>query len=146
MKTKGVKPMGKSLLVFYDGYCPLCRNSKKAIEKADWLSKIDFLSFRDPDVMETYGLYGKNPEERMIGIRLGDRETYEGIETILQIVARVPLYWVFVPFLFIAVKIGLGQPAYDFIAKRRKIIPVGQCDEQGCPVHFRQTNDDRNEQ
>lgn len=138
--------MGKSLLVFYDGYCPLCRGSKKVIEKADWLNKIDFLSFREPGVMETYNLSGKNPERRIIGKRLPDRNTYEGIETIMEITKRVPLYWIFVPFLYIATKVGLGQWTYDFIAKRRKIIPVGQCGKQGCPVHHQGKNDMNHEQ
>lgn len=136
--------MGHSLLVFYDGYCPLCRGSKKAIEKADWLHKIEFQSFREEGIMSEYNLYDKQPEERIYGFRLRDQRGYEGIQTILQIAKRVPLYWVFVPFLYIAIKIGLGQRFYDFIATRRKIVPVGQCDDQGCPVHF-QDNHDKND-
>ncbi|HET7657301.1 MAG TPA: DUF393 domain-containing protein [Bacillales bacterium] len=127
--------MANELLVFYDGYCPLCRNSKKAIEKTDWFNKISFLSFREPGVIDHYHLNEKRPEERICSIRLRDEATFEGIETILQIAVRLPLYWIFVPFLYMAIGFGLGQPAYDFIAKRRKIVPVGQCDENGCPVH-----------
>lgn len=128
--------MKKALLVFYDGYCPLCTGSKKAIEKADWLGKIEFISFRESGIIEKYELQDKKPEERIYSIRLRDGQTYEGIHTILQIAVRAPLYWIFVPFLYFAIKTGLGQPTYDFIAKRRKIVPVGQCNDQGCRVHF----------
>ncbi|HET7580726.1 MAG TPA: DUF393 domain-containing protein [Bacillales bacterium] len=127
--------MAKSLLVFYDGYCPLCRGSKRAIEKADWLHQIAFLSFREPGIIEYYGLRDKQPEERICSIHLHDHQVYEGIHTIFQISLHVPLYWIFVPFLYLSIKAGLGQRAYDFIAQRRKIIPVGQCSEEGCPIH-----------
>lgn len=144
VKIKGEVPeLAQSLLVFYDGYCPLCRGSKKAIENVDWLHKIEFLSFREDGVMSQYDLHDKKLEERIYSIRLRDRKGYEGIETILQMAMRVPLYWVFVPFLYLAIKVGLGQPAYDFIAKRRNIVPVGQCDENGCPIHAQGTNDNQ---
>lgn len=132
--------MATSLLVFYDGYCPLCRGSKKAIEKADWLNKIGFLSFREEGVISQYHLHNRQPEERIYSIRLHGQQHYEGIQTLLQIAKRVPLYWIFVPFLYLALKIGLGQPAYDFIAKKRNIVPVGQCDDEGCPVHLQGEN------
>lgn len=127
--------MQKKLLIFYDGFCPLCQGSKNAIDKTDWFNRIRFLSFREPGVIEKYNLSGKKPEERICAIRLRDGKTYEGIGTILQIALRVPAYWMFVPVLYLLMLLRLGQPAYDFIAKRRKIIPVGQCGEKGCPVH-----------
>lgn len=135
--------MPKELLVFYDGYCPLCRGSKTAIQKTDWLHKVCFLSFREPNMIENYGLTHQNPEERICSIRLKDGKKFEGIDTILQIAVRVPLYWIFVPFLYSAITLGFGQKVYDYIATRRKVIPVGQCDENGCPVHQQNPNKKR---
>jgi predicted DCC family thiol-disulfide oxidoreductase YuxK len=123
------------LLVFYDGWCPLCKRSKKAIKKADWLERIEMISFRDEGVVQRYRLEDKGVEERIYSIDCQTDRRFQGIETIVQIAKRTPPYWLFVPVIYVSFKIGMGQKVYDFIAKRRKLVPVGQCDENGCPVH-----------
>lgn len=37
-----------NLVIFYDGWCPICKNVKKNIQKFDWFKNISFISIRDP--------------------------------------------------------------------------------------------------
>ncbi|HET7628865.1 MAG TPA: DUF393 domain-containing protein [Bacillales bacterium] len=134
--------MEDKLVVFYDGDCPLCRNAKKAIERFDRRGSIEWLSFRREGVMETYDLYEKKPEERIHSIRMSDSQRFEGIYTLQQIAMRVPRYRPLVPLLHLTIKLGFGQRLYDSIAKRRKIVPVGQCGSEGCPVHLKPNDRD----
>ncbi|MBB6452843.1 putative DCC family thiol-disulfide oxidoreductase YuxK [Salirhabdus euzebyi] len=128
------------LLVFFDSWCPLCQKAKKNIEKADKHNAIQFLSFRDADVFEEYQLDGKNVENRIYSIDLSTNTDYSGIHTVLQIVKKIPKYRVLVPFISLSIFLGLGQRVYDYIASKRELVPVGKCSDQGCSIHYPNTD------
>jgi predicted DCC family thiol-disulfide oxidoreductase YuxK len=127
----------KKLIVFYDGWCPLCQKAKKSIESADKRKRIVLLSFRDPEVQDHFEIDLEKADKRIFSINEINSKSYYGIHTIVQIAKRIPKFRIAVPFLYISILLGFGQKVYDYIASKRNIVPVGQCDEHGCPVHFK---------
>ncbi len=122
----------ESIIVFYDGWCPLCTRASRRLARLDWLGRLRFVSIREPGAAEEAGV----PPERLAA-RLHVRSARtgrwaEGIWAVAAIAARLPLFWPLWPLLVAAGVSGLGQPVYDFIARRRAIVPAGQCDEHGC--------------
>jgi predicted DCC family thiol-disulfide oxidoreductase YuxK len=121
------------LLVFYDGHCQLCIRSVEALQRLDFFSLLEFVSFRDPQVIVTHGLNAQQLERRMHTKTLRTNDIQEGIDAVLQIAIRLIPLWPMVPVLFVARLLGLGQKIYDFIARRRVILPSpsscvdGQC-------------------
>jgi predicted DCC family thiol-disulfide oxidoreductase YuxK len=116
--------------VFYDGWCPFCRQSIERLRSLDTLSLLEPISFREPGVLAQYNLDAERLEAR-IHARTA-RVTVEGIDAMTLIAMRLPLLWPTVPLLWVAVRLGVGQQVYDWIAARRTIIPSGCAD--ACPL------------
>ncbi|HZK61691.1 MAG TPA: DCC1-like thiol-disulfide oxidoreductase family protein, partial [Anaerovoracaceae bacterium] len=57
-------------------------------------------------------------------VRTGNSEVYEGIDALIRISSVIPLFWLFVPILWLSGKIGIGNRLYDWIAKHRLIFPI----------------------
>lgn len=122
------------LVVFYDGNCSLCTESARYTTRLDWFGRIQFLSFRDVGVFEAYVLAGNDVENRIYSVALQTGRTFSGIHTVLQIFRRIPTYWLLVPFVWLSIHVGLGQSVYDWIAKRRNLIPIGKCSNGACSL------------
>ncbi|SFX35778.1 Predicted thiol-disulfide oxidoreductase YuxK, DCC family [Thermoactinomyces sp. DSM 45891] len=131
--SSSVEPQSiRTVLVFYDGWCPFCISSIERFKKWDALGRLEFVSFRDGTVTQDYGLDIKKLEVRIHSLDIRYDKLEDGIDTMIKISRNIPLLWVFVPFLCLSVKIGLGQKIYDWIASRRTIIPAGNCNDKGC--------------
>ncbi|SDC07744.1 Predicted thiol-disulfide oxidoreductase YuxK, DCC family [Shouchella lonarensis] len=118
--------------VFYDGWCPVCRKSMTRLQKWDRSNQLVFHSFREKEVLTRYQLDFERAEKRMITREERSGRMYEGIESVWLIARKLPVLWLFVPVLWIAMVLGFGQRIYDFLAERRAIIPVGSCEEEAC--------------
>ncbi|MFZ5817135.1 MAG: thiol-disulfide oxidoreductase DCC family protein [Bacillota bacterium] len=125
----------RALTVFYDGWCPLCTGIKHRLVRLDWLGQLAFASMREPGVAEEVGFPARRLAERM-HVRINKTgRVVDGIDAVVAIAGRVPALWPLWPLLLLSAWTGLGERLYDFIAARRTIIPVGACDENGCPIH-----------
>lgn len=55
---------------------------------------------------------------------------YEGIHALLQVARTLPLLWPLAPVFWLAARLGFGQAAYDWFARRRYLfsrrLPPGQ--------------------
>ncbi|TCT26691.1 putative DCC family thiol-disulfide oxidoreductase YuxK [Melghiribacillus thermohalophilus] len=123
------------LLVFYDSWCPLCIKAKNQLEKADRRNRLCFYSIRDEYRIQDYNLDPKEAEKRMTCIDLLRNRRYSGIYSFREICRRIPRYYILVPLLQLTIWLGFGQTLYDWIAKRRTIIPPGGCSDDYCRVH-----------
>lgn len=112
------------LHLFYDGWCPLCRESVATLHRLDLLGLLAPLSFREPGIVARFGLDAARAEAR-IQAQTARGTTAEGIGAVTLVATRLPLLWPLVPALWLAERIGFGQPIYDWIAARRTIIPTG---------------------
>lgn len=126
------------LIVFYDSWCPFCMKSAIKAHQLDILNKLTFVSFRDQDMVAAYQLDQITLEkmaERLFVLDTHRNKWHSGIFAILQLARRVPLYWILVPAIYFSIWLNVGQSAYDFIAKRRNIIPVGKCQSSSCEIN-----------
>ncbi|HEY8415286.1 MAG TPA: hypothetical protein VIK99_05880, partial [Thermaerobacter sp.] len=62
----------------------------------------------------------------------GHEGEYDGIDAVIQVVLRLPVFWPLLPLLWCARLLGFGQSLYDFMARRRRVIPAGNCGCEGC--------------
>lgn len=127
-------PAVQRITVFYDGWCPLCTAARHRLARLDWLGRLQFVSIRDPGAAEGAGVSPERLAARLHVYSPGTGRWAEGIWAVAAIAARLPLLWPLWPLLVLAGFTGLGQAVYDFIARRRAIVPVGQCSEEGCPL------------
>lgn len=118
------------ILVFYDGWCPMCRRIMRSMRRLDYFGLLKFTSFRHPQVIARYGLNPQEVEKRIHSMKVsGVNEKKAGIHSIVQICTRIVPLWPLVPFLYLSGKIGIGSMVYDYIAMKRKLIPVNHCDD-----------------
>lgn len=122
------------LIVFYDGWCALCSRSVRWLRAFDLLSLVQFVSFREPGVVELYGLNPDRAARRMQSLTHGGRAR-EGMDSVLAIAVRSVLLWPILP-LLLAGRLIAGQRFYDALASRRLVLIPGTC-EGRCPVEQR---------
>lgn len=115
------------ILVFYDGWCPMCRGVVSRIAAMDYFRLITCVSFRDDAVITEYSLVPEEVQLRMHSTKITSMKMKQGIHSVFQICCRLLPLWPFVPLIHLFKIIGLGQFLYDLIAKRRLIVPVNHC-------------------
>ena len=123
------------LTVYYDGWCPVCTSTAERLRRLDWLGRLDLRSMREPGVPEAAGV---SPERLAARLHVRDARTgrtREGIWAAVELAARLPLLIPLWPLLALSGWLGVGQWAYDQIARRRTIVPVGGCDDGACSIH-----------
>ncbi len=116
--------------------------AKGNIEASDKKNRIVLLSFREREIYEKYQLSHRNVENRIFSLDIHSNKSYSGIDTILQIAMRIPKYYLFVPFIYISIILGFGLKLYDYIASKRNVVPVGNCNEESCPIHVEKGGDE----
>ncbi|PED05561.1 thiol-disulfide oxidoreductase DCC family protein [Bacillus pseudomycoides] len=123
------------MLVFYDSRCPMCTAVAECTKKLDKKDTMKFASFRDKDVVEEYQLSTELQEkmEQRLYI-LKNNKWYDGIGSVYVLAKAVPSYWFVVPFIKLSILLGFGNKVYDYIANRRKLVPVGHCREGVCEI------------
>ncbi|MFD1040054.1 thiol-disulfide oxidoreductase DCC family protein [Virgibacillus byunsanensis] len=115
------------MVVYYDSYCKFCKTSATLWTKIDWAKKLTFNSFR------TLEDYPKEMEKELHVAYNG--KWYRGYNALIQIAKMLPLMWPALPFMYLFKWIGLGNFLYRKIAENRKLVPVGQCDDDSCELH-----------
>ncbi len=112
------------VFVFYDDWCSLCRRSMRTLKRLDLFRLLVPVSFRDPAVMQHFGL---DPVRVVLRLhaRAGDHPPVEGIDAVILIATRLPPIWPALPILWLAARLGFGQRIYDWLALRRGVIPGG---------------------
>ncbi|PEE41203.1 thiol-disulfide oxidoreductase DCC family protein [Bacillus pseudomycoides] len=123
------------MIVFYDSRCPMCTVVAEHTKKLDKKDTMKFASFRDKDVVEEYQLSTELQEkmEQRLYI-LKNNKWYDGIGSVYVLAKAVPSYWFVVPFIKLSILLGFGNKVYDYIANRRKLVPVGHCREGVCEI------------
>ncbi|MBC6975990.1 DUF393 domain-containing protein [Bacillus sp. Xin] len=123
------------MIVFYDSWCPMCTAVAERTKKLDKKGTVKFVSFRDKDVVEEYQLSEEIQEkmEQRLYI-LKNTKWYDGIDSVYVLAKAVPSYWLAIPFIKLSILFGFGNKVYDYIANRRKLVPVGHCHEGVCEI------------
>ncbi len=110
--------------LFYDNWCPLCCRTIALLQKMDWLRMLEPIPFRQPEISLHYGLDVTKAEARIQARLVSRKEFVEGIEAFSLVAARLPILWPVWPLLRLAKSVGVGQQVYDWVAARRRLMPV----------------------
>jgi len=114
-------------IVFYDGTCPFCVYSARNLKKMDWMNKLNILDLFTPGLLEKYNIPLEKAINRIQVVKNGNVRK-EGMDAVLLISFDLPLLWIFIPFFWLSIKLGLGSMIYDWIARNRFLFPVpGYC-------------------
>lgn len=130
-QLQGVRRVG--VTVFYDGWCPFCTGQAERLSRADLFRLVRFLSFRDPEVVARYALDPDRAAKRMQARIDRTESIVEGIDAVIVAALRIVTLWPLLPVLLLARISGIGQWAYDQLARRRVVIGPS-CEASGCVV------------
>ena len=119
----------KKITIFYDNWCPNCTRFNKIVEKLDWFKLIDSKQLRNTNATQQF----KNLNLELAHQQMASYTNHwnYGFVSIFLILSRLPIFWIFFPFLYIFKITGFGQLIYKELAIKRKIIPL-HCDENSC--------------
>ena len=126
------------MVVYFDGWCPLCRAAKERLSRLDRRGRLAFRSIRDEAVVGDLGI-SQEVLARQMHVQTDDGRIIGGFPALVAIATLLPPLWVLWPFLVAAQWLGVGAVAYDWVARNRKIVPVGACEDGACPIHRAQS-------
>jgi predicted DCC family thiol-disulfide oxidoreductase YuxK len=121
----------KTLTIFYDNYCINCSRFAKLVEKLDWLKLIEIKQLRNDLNTNSFPKIDIELAKQQMA-SFGTKWHY-GYNSLYFIFARLPLFWLFIPILYILKITTLGQIMYSELALKRKIIPI-HCDDTNCEL------------
>lgn len=121
VKNKIVNLEKCKLLVFIDGWCPMCRKFGHRIQRTDMLHLIVIQDIRNSELFPKK--YQDKALQRMASINQ-QQKIYFGFDTIFNIALRIPYFWILIPFLFLLKITQIGAFLYKQLALRRTIIPI----------------------
>lgn len=119
------------LIIFYDNFCLNCTKFSKLVQKLDWLKLINVKELRNELHIKTF----PNIDFELAKKQMASFSTkwHYGYNSLFYIFARLPIFWVFIPVLYILKITKLGQLIYCELALKRKIIPI-HCDSEICDI------------
>jgi predicted DCC family thiol-disulfide oxidoreductase YuxK len=121
----------KNLTIFYDNYCPNCNKFSKLVQKLDWLKLIEIKELRNEIHTKPFPKIDLQLAKQQMA-SFGSKWHY-GYNSLFFIFARLPLFWIFIPILYILKITKFGQLMYSELALKRKIIPI-HCDAEICDI------------
>lgn len=127
--------------VLTDGECPLCRWSREKIEPRDRERRIEWLNYRDPEVIKRIAPpYTFEELDREMHVRTTGGRWTGGYQAWLELVRVLPRWRSLVPILSLWPFTRLGPVFYHWLASRRYALfgVPPPCDANGvCSLHKR---------
>ena len=129
-------PSVRSLVVLFDGGCPICRRTVQFMRRFDWRGRLQFADATNPANRERVapGLTEREAMQQMYVVDSRGRR-FAGYDAQLRIAREVPLLW---PFALVGWVPGLrhiGLAVYRYIAANRQ--RRGVCSDELCSPAFR---------
>jgi predicted DCC family thiol-disulfide oxidoreductase YuxK len=124
----------------YDGYCVLCKQSKRIVNALDWLHRVEFLDLHDWNTVEAR--YPQLNFEQAMGqmhVVTEDGHLIGGFEGVRRLLRDLPLGFPVWLVLHLPGMSWLGNQIYRFIARNRyrinKMVGADVCENGVCKVH-----------
>lgn len=112
--------MPEPIIVLFDGRCGFCKKSVFTLSMLDWLHRIEFASYHDPDNKKRYAptisLDALNAE---MHVRLKDGSYKKGFFAFRALTWHLPALWLIAPLLYVPGVSAIGTKAYSWIATHR---------------------------
>ena len=128
---QGVELTVAPLTVLFDGGCPVCRRTVRALHRVDWLSRLQFADATDAARRERLAP-GLSEADILVEMYVVDPagRRFGGYDGFLRIARVIPVMW---PFLLVGNLPGfrqLGHAVYRTIAANR--VRRGRCTDEFC--------------
>ena len=136
-RLRGAAPAPAARL-YIDGFCPTCRATAGALSTLDWRGRLEIVSFRDPGTPVPAGVAPLQMEREMTLVDLRRGSTVGGFAAVRALARLLPPMWPLRPVFALIAWCGWGDPAYRYLAERRRIIPdprICHLGASGCGVH-----------
>ncbi|MCT4616571.1 MAG: DCC1-like thiol-disulfide oxidoreductase family protein [Marinifilaceae bacterium] len=121
----------KTIIVYADSWCALCRKTSKYIRNNDYFNKIHIEDIRKTKLPDNIDKDKAMHDVACYNIKT-NKVSY-GYDSVVLIFKYLPLFWVLYPLLFLLKLTGLGQLIYTQVSTKRRIIPV-RCNEN-CEIN-----------
>lgn len=124
-----------------DGQCPLCRWMRSKVEPRDPSKRIEWMDYRDPEVLHRTPYTFKELDTEMHSRRISDGRWSAGYAAWLEVIRVLPRWRIIAPIISIWPFTFLGRILYRWLAKRRyKLFGIPPpCDADGlCELHKEQ--------
>jgi predicted DCC family thiol-disulfide oxidoreductase YuxK len=124
--------------VYTDGECPLCQWMRSKVEPFDREQRIDWMNYRDPEVMRRAAPYTFQELNEEMHARTPDGRWSGGFQAWIEVLRVLPRWRWLAPLMSIWPFTSLGPIFYRWLAARRyKLFGVPPpCDADGvCSLH-----------
>ncbi len=107
-------------VILFDGRCGFCSKTVITLRSLDWLHRLAFVNFHDPDARKKYApsIDLKTLSEAM-HVRKPDGAYRKGFYAFRVILGELPVTWFFQPVLFFPGVPTIGEKIYTYIAAHR---------------------------
>ncbi len=107
-------------VLLFDGRCGFCSRTVILLRSLDWLHRLTFVNFHDPEVRKKYApsVDLKTLNEEM-HVRKPNGEFRKGFYAFRVLLGELPLTWFFQPLFFLPGVGTVGEKVYQYIAAHR---------------------------
>ncbi|WP_018921801.1 thiol-disulfide oxidoreductase DCC family protein [Salsuginibacillus kocurii] len=109
----------QSLLVFYDGKCPLCVETKRRLEQLDWWNRLEWKSIHENGVIESYFFLSEEAVQASMHLLVDDTYVYHGFSAVRRIMLALPLTSALALLSYLPMARPLGERLYAWVAYNR---------------------------
>ena len=128
-----------SLIVLFDGGCPMCRRTVRQLRRLDWLHRLEFADATNEDVRRRVApSLTHDAAMREMNVVDGTGRLTGGYDAQLRIARRVPLLLPLGVLGALPVIRQIGSRVYRYIASNRQ--RRGECNDELCSPQFRRNS------
>jgi predicted DCC family thiol-disulfide oxidoreductase YuxK len=125
--SRRLRPAVPRGTLYIDGWCPMCRSAAGRLARLDTRQALEIRSFRD--AMSVTQLIPLEQLERRMHLVMADSDVaYAGFGAMRALTGMLPLLAPLAPVAWLVDAVGVGPRVYDWVAVRRRLIPIGACD------------------
>lgn len=106
------------MIIFYDGYCPLCQSEMRQLKKYDSQGTLQFEDIQSPAFSERFPALDWHALNARIHVQLPDGSLVTGLDATYQAWAAVGKGWLYAPLRWPVIR-PLADLAYNFFARHR---------------------------
>lgn len=129
-------------LIFYDGHCRFCTESKGMLEQMDSSAHLRFMNVRETGLIQRYPMIDPALALGQMHVLNPAGQLSGGFDAILSLLPAFSSLRVFHPLLASPVFYALGHKIYKWVARNRYRLagtmsePAGGCENGGCRINW----------
>ncbi|MCU7553740.1 DUF393 domain-containing protein [Alteromonas sp. ASW11-19] len=106
------------MIIFYDGYCPLCQSEMRHLQKYDTQGVIRFEDIQSPAFSDRFPALDWQALNARIHVQMPDGSLVTGLDATYQAWHAVGKGWLYAPLRWPVIR-PLADLAYNFFARHR---------------------------